>query len=108
MGSMIKEAIEKKLQDSLAPEFMQVINESSNHRVPAGSETHFKVVLASEKLRGQSTLERHQTVFRLLDAEMKAGIHALSIQAFTPEEWEKRQGQVAASPRCLGGDKGKH
>lgn len=108
MPSMIKEKIEEKLQNALAPQFMEVINESSKHRVPPGSETHFKVVLASDRLAGKSIVERHQAVYQALSEEMARGIHALSIQAFTPEEWEKRQGRFAPSPKCLGGDKGGH
>jgi BolA protein len=33
-------------------------------------------------------------------------VHALSIEALTPEQWTARGGQTLPSPPCLGGSKG--
>ena len=46
---MIKDEIENKLNDDLNPWFLDVINESPNHNVPDGAESHFKIVIVSEK-----------------------------------------------------------
>ena len=40
-----------------------------------------------------------------LAAQLAAGVHALSIQAFTPQQWVERGGVVPPSPPCLGGSK---
>lgn len=76
------------------------------HNVPKGAETHFKVVVASAAFEGKMLLARHRAVNALLDAEFKGGVHALSIVAKTPAEWEASSGAVPPSPQCRGG--GKH
>jgi stress-induced morphogen len=81
------------------------MNESYMHSVPKGSETHFKVVVISSKFQGQSLLERHKAINTLLSDEFKSGLHALSIQAKTPEQWESSGHRVSESPACLGGMK---
>lgn len=44
--------IERKLRDELEPSHLEVINESGMHNAPAGAESHFKVVVVSEKFEG--------------------------------------------------------
>jgi BolA protein len=34
---------------------------------------------------------------------LAGGLHALAVEALTPEEWQARGGVVATSPACLGG-----
>jgi BolA protein len=58
-----------------------------------------------QKQQGKSLLERHRMVNSTLEAELKSGVHALSIQAKTPEQWEQSGGKVSESPACLGGMK---
>ena len=99
----IQTLIENKLHDGLTPLYMQVDNESHMHNVPDDAETHFKLVLVSEMFAGQRSVQRHQQVYQLLADELKAGVHALAIHTFSPEEWSERQ-QVPASPDCLGGE----
>ncbi|MEC7216897.1 MAG: BolA/IbaG family iron-sulfur metabolism protein, partial [SAR324 cluster bacterium] len=41
----IQQSIENKLQSQLKPEFLRVENESHQHNVPSGSESHFKVTI---------------------------------------------------------------
>lgn len=48
----IKTAIQNKLKEKLEPSHMEIINESYMHNVPEGAETHFKVVVVSEKFTG--------------------------------------------------------
>ena len=45
---MIRERIEEKLRAAFQPVFLEVVDESYRHNVPAGSESHFKVVLVSD------------------------------------------------------------
>lgn len=95
----------EKLQ-ALAPTHLELINESPQHGLPASAEKHFKCVIVSARFEGQSRLDRHRTVNALVGDDLATQVHAFSIQAFTPEEWEARGGRVNASPACLGG--GKH
>ncbi|NJM10309.1 MAG: BolA family transcriptional regulator [Bdellovibrionaceae bacterium] len=73
--------------------------------MPAAAEKHFRLVLVSSVMEGLSRIERHRKVNEVLGKELRESVHALSIQAFTPDEWEKRQGSTFASPACLGGGK---
>ncbi len=100
----LAEHIEGKLRDALAPEHLEVINESHMHNVPKGSETHFKVVVVSARFEGLPAVRRHQLVYGVLDEEMKAkpGVHALAITSRSPAEWAARP-EANASPLCAGG-----
>jgi BolA protein len=96
--------IEEKLTAALAPVHLEVTNESHNHSVRRGSETHFKVVVVSSAFEGMSRVERHRRVNDLLADLMATGLHALTITPRTPSEWAKST-EVLASPPCLGGSK---
>jgi len=100
-----REVIHDKLVAGFTTSVLEVIDESGNHSVPVGSESHFKVVIVSEAFAGQSPVGRHRAVNATLADELRAGLHALSIAAYTPEQWLARGGQVPTSPPCLGGSK---
>ena len=99
---MIKDEIENKLNDDLNPWFLDVINESPNHNVPDGAESHIKIVIVSEKFLDFRAVKRHQLIYSILNEEMKK-IHAIAIHPFTPEEWKEKTGENLDAPRCLGG-----
>jgi BolA protein len=82
---------------------LDVVNESANHNVAPGSETHFKVVLVSESFAGASRLARHRQVHAALAEELAGGVHALAVHTYTPEEWRARFGDAPMSPDCRGG-----
>jgi stress-induced morphogen len=96
--------IETKLRDALAPDHLEVVNESHMHSVPKGSETHFKVVVVSARFEGLSSVKRHQLVYGALAEQMKQkpGIHALAITSRTPSEWSASP-EANESPKCHGG-----
>jgi BolA protein len=100
----VKTAIQEKLE-VLAPEHLEVINESHMHNVPEGSESHFKVVIVSDQFAGSMLVARHRRVNELLSAEIQGPVHALSIHAMTPEEWFESGARSPDSPECLGGNK---
>ncbi|KYF71528.1 BolA family protein [Sorangium cellulosum] len=100
-----QESIQSKLVHALDPVHLDVENESRMHSVPAGSETHFKVLVVSEAFRGLSPLDRHRRVNAIVREEFGAGLHALTIRAMTPDEWERQGGADFRSPACLGGSK---
>jgi len=101
----VQNAIAAKLSAVFAPSELRVVNESYMHSVPVGAETHFKIVVVSDSFSGQNPVARHRAVNVALAAELAAGLHALSIEARTPEEWQRLQGRTNASPPCLGGSK---
>lgn len=99
---MIAERIRSKLTEALAPLHIEVLNESDGHNVAPGSETHFKVVLASKVFEGLNPVKRHQKVYGILQSELDGGVHALALHTYSPEEWSSRSGSPK-SPPCLGG-----
>lgn len=99
----IQNQIIMKLKKELKPEHLEVINESHTHNVPAGSETHFKVIVVSAAFEGMNRVKRHQAIYGILDHELKSGVHALSQHTFTPEEWRAVDENKLVSPNCRGG-----
>ncbi len=99
---IIQQRIEAKLKAAFDPSHLEVINESHMHSVPKGSETHFKVVVVSERFDGMSPVKRHQLVYGALAEELKAGVHALAITSRTPAEWAASP-EANVSPKCMGG-----
>ena len=100
-----QETIRTKLSSVLEPMHLDIENESRLHGVPPGSETHFKVLVVSQAFVGLGTLDRHRRVNDLLREEFTAGLHALSLRAMTPDEWEQKGEAGFRSPPCLGGSK---
>jgi BolA protein len=101
----IQETIERKLVDAIPLLGLEVINESYMHNVPTGSESHFKVVIISDEFEGERLVKRHQRVNKVLAEELAGSVHALAIQALTPDEWKEKGRAVLPSPECLGGGK---
>lgn len=94
--------IRDKLVRQFSPVHLDIMNESYMHNVPKGSETHFKVVVVSNKFENVSLLQvrrehehlykyiilvcyniiflqRHRLINEILQDELKKGVHALSI-----------------------------
>jgi BolA protein len=87
---LVKDQIAEKLDAALAPQSLDVEDESQNHQGHAGhrpgGQTHFRVYIVSEAFRGKSRIERHRMINQLLAAELAGGIHALAIHSSAPGE----------------------
>ena len=94
----IYETIIEYLNKEFAVEHLFLENESSMHNVPPNSESHFKLVIVSNDFNHLSKVKRHQNIYSALNAVMKK-IHALSIQAFTIDEFD-RNPLILKSPDC--------
>lgn len=98
-----------RIQDKVAAEFsplhLEVIDESRMHNVPEGAESHFKLIVVSERFAEHKLVGRHRLLNRLLADEFDSGLHALALHTWTPEEWFEKGGAVPASPQCMGGSK---
>ncbi|KAF1722574.1 BolA family protein [Pseudoxanthomonas wuyuanensis] len=83
------ERIRAALQDAFAPSRLEVVDDSHRHAGHAGARDgrgHFNVEIVSQAFAGLSTLARHRRVYAALGDMMTTDIHALSIQAMTPDE----------------------
>ncbi|HEX9207480.1 MAG TPA: BolA/IbaG family iron-sulfur metabolism protein [Steroidobacteraceae bacterium] len=63
--------------------------------VRTDDDTHFEAVVIAAQFQGKRSLQRHQLVYAGLGPRMGREIHALSIQAYTPEEWQAERGGPA-------------
>ena len=55
-------------------------------QVESDDNTHFAARIVASEFAGKRSLARHQLVYRTLGERMGREIHALSIEALTPEE----------------------
>ena len=73
-----------KLQAALAPDALQVIDESNQHMGHAGAhpsgESHFRVRISSPAFAGKSLLQKHRMVNDAVSDELKTRVHALAIE----------------------------
>ncbi|HQY61655.1 MAG TPA: BolA family protein [Polyangiaceae bacterium] len=96
--------IETTLTQAFGPTHLEVIDESHNHAVKPGAESHFKVVVVAPAFAAKSGVQRHQLVYGALKAELQSGLHALTITARTPAEWSASP-VALVSPPCAGATK---
>jgi len=102
----VQSSISKELSTGLDVLHLEVINESGQHNVPAGSESHFKVVVVSNDFRGKSLVAQHRMIYRLLAEALQSQVHALALHTYTEESWREKKGGAPMSPPCLGGKSG--
>ena len=62
------------------------------HLEVEGDGQHFRAVIVSEKFAGLSRVRQHQLVYQVLGNRMRAEIHALSLQTYTPDAWAEAAG----------------
>ncbi|GAA5971717.1 hypothetical protein JCM11641_000697 [Rhodosporidiobolus odoratus] len=92
----VESAIRINLTSSLSPAFLSITNDSHLHRHHApmrasgggNGETHFSVQVVSEKFEGLRMIQRHRLVNDSLKEQFDQGLHALSIKAKSPNEYE--------------------
>ena len=81
---MNESTIYQKLTDFFSPQHLEVINESHKHQGHSGSpnsgNSHFSVIIKSEKLNSVNKLVGQRMIYKVLNEEMKNNIHALSIK----------------------------
>lgn len=84
-------SLREKLDNALKPKKLEIINESHLHAGHQESfdgtgETHLRIKVVSSAFDKMNRIERHRTINALAAAEIEAGLHALAIEAHTPEE----------------------
>jgi acid stress-induced BolA-like protein IbaG/YrbA len=54
-----------------------------------GDGAHFEAIVVSSDCAGKTRIQKQQMVYATVNKELLDGsLHALSIKAFTPEEWQ--------------------
>ena len=83
------ERIRALLTEALAPQSLDVADDSHKHAGHAGArggQGHFGVDIVSSAFAGKLPLARHRLVYAALGEMMQTDIHALAIKAQTPAE----------------------
>ncbi len=55
-------------------------------QVMSDDDTHFEAIIVAPQFAGKRMIQRHQLVYATLGALMGREIHALSMQAYAPDE----------------------
>lgn len=86
----VADTIQRKLTDALAPERLEIIDDSHRHVGHAGhrpeGETHFTVEIVAAGFAGRSRVERQRMVYAALADLLRDRVHALALRTLTPEE----------------------
>ncbi|HUD71964.1 MAG TPA: BolA family transcriptional regulator [Dongiaceae bacterium] len=83
-------AIEARLRRGLAPDHLEIADESARHAGHAGAASgggHYRVLVVAGVFEGRGRVERHRMVYDLLSDLMPAAIHALALRTIAPSEW---------------------
>ena len=83
------EMIRERLTNNLHPTELDIVDESARHAGHAGAASgggHFIVNISASVFKGKTLIQRHRLVYDAVDDIMHSEIHALSIQAKTPDE----------------------
>ena len=73
----------------LAPISLDIVDESHQHAGHAGARDgggHYALRIVSAQFGGKNMMARHRMIYSALGEMMKREIHALNIQAYTPDE----------------------
>jgi BolA protein len=82
-------AIRARLEAAFSPDALEIIDDSRRHAGHAGAKDgrgHFRVRIVSAKFGRTKRLERHRMVYAALGEMMQTDIHALSVDAISPDE----------------------
>lgn len=105
---IFRDRMQNKLSHALSPVFLDIRDDSARHaghadRITAlqekgadgghapiddGGETHFTITVISSAFEGKNRIERQRMVYDLLADELRERVHALSVTARTPGEFQ--------------------
>ena len=82
--------IHTRLESALSPETLQVEDEGHMHIGHEGAKDgrgHFRVLVVSDQFQGKNLIARHRLIYQAMGDLMQTDIHALAIDAYTPDEF---------------------
>lgn len=85
--------IQSLLTEHLPASVVQVVDQSHQHvghqgRDPLSTGGHFAVTVVSPLFKDQTLMQRHRAIYSILSQDMGDTIHALTIKAYSPEQWQ--------------------
>ena len=89
MASDFEAYLAAKLSKALTPSELVIRNDSALHQhhaqSPETGDSHFFIRIVSSQFVGLSAIQRHRLVYKVLEDDLKQGIHALSLDCQIPE-----------------------
>lgn len=86
----MKEKIEQAIHAAMDVSVLEVVDDSAKHAghagARAGGNSHFTVKVVSADFAGKSRVARHRMIYDALKTQLAEQIHALAIDAKTPDE----------------------
>lgn len=76
---------------TLRPSVLQIEDDSHKHAGHEGARDgrgHFSVLIVSPQFSGMNAIARHRAVYGAVGNLMQTDIHALSMRAYAPEEFQ--------------------
>lgn len=105
-GPMRREILLQRIQESLSPTHVELVDESYKHSAGPDAGTHWRCLVVSPAFAGKRLLQRHRLVYGALGDAMNDFVHAFSPKPLTPDEYAAAGGVVQhETPDCLGGGK---
>jgi BolA protein len=84
----LHDALTQALITQLEPVVLELVDDSAAHAGHAGARSgaHFNLRIVSARFAGLPRISRHRLVYDALRPWMAEGVHALAIDARTPDE----------------------
>jgi BolA protein len=84
----LHDSLTQALNAALAPTTLELEDDSAAHAGHAGARSgaHFNLRIVSSAFAGKTRIARHRLVYDALRPWMVEGVHALAIDARTPDE----------------------
>ena len=92
---MNQQEIETKLKEKFSPIYIDLVDKSHTHTSPDHIETMkdkerlYDLTIIAEAFKPMTLLERHQSIYKVLDIMNNPGIHGIKIKVLAPDEWKK-------------------
>lgn len=85
----VADRLRARLEQAFAPQALQVDDDSARHAGHAGAQGggHYRVRIVSARFAGMRLLERHRLVYTAVAELLADGIHALQIDAESPQDF---------------------
>ncbi len=84
--------IEKIIMSYFEPYFLSVIDVSEQHRghrnFKENVESHFEIIIVSEKFNNKNKIDRHRMVNQILKEEFLSDLHSVVIKTYTIDEYK--------------------
>ena len=84
--------IDQLIIDYFKPHFFSVSDVSEQHRghqnFKENVESHFEIIIVSEKFNNRNKIERHRMVNKSLKEEFLSDLHSVTIKTYTIDEFK--------------------